>query len=49
MGEPLVLERGVVGLIYLLDFKRLKGVRVGPIILKGFGIGFLGRLISMEK
>lgn len=48
-GESLVLERGVVGSIYLLDFKRLIGVRVGTAILSGFGVGFLRRLISVKK
>ena len=47
--ESLVLERGVVGSIFLLDFKRLIGVPVGLVILKGFSIGVSGRLISVKK
>ena len=47
--ESLALELGVVGLVSLLDFKRLIVIWVGSVILKGFAIGFLRRLINSEK
>ena len=47
--ESLAFELGVVGLVSLLDFKRLIVIWVGSVILKGFGIGFLRRLINFKK
>ena len=48
-GESLALERGLVGLIYLLDFKRLIGIRVDTVVLNVFSVGFSKRLISVQK
>ena len=47
--ESLVLELGVVGLVYLPALERLMVIWVGSVILKGFSFGFLGRLINFKK